>query len=162
MPFAPTSLRSHRGGPGSAPGSDRPATRSLTLPTQRHQGHRASSPNRPRRTTRPRTSPPPLAALPGHQIGPGAVQHRILDPSPPPRRQAAAIAADRIAWLQILGLDGDLATAEPKRLRYRVLHTAAELTHRQRHRWLRIPATWSWADEITATFSRIAAIAASG
>jgi hypothetical protein len=40
---------------------------------------------------------------------------------------AEAIAADLIAWLQILGLDPELATAEPKRLRYRVLHTAASL-----------------------------------
>ncbi|MEO3777771.1 hypothetical protein ABGB16_13185 [Micromonospora sp. B11E3] len=31
---------------------------------------------------------------------------------------AAAIAADLIAWLQLIGLDGDLAKAEPKRLRY--------------------------------------------
>jgi len=38
---------------------------------------------------------------------------------------AAAIAADLLAWLQIHALDGDLATAEPKRLRYRLLHTAA-------------------------------------
>jgi hypothetical protein len=30
---------------------------------------------------------------------------------------AAAIAADLIAWLQLLALDGDLACAEPKRLR---------------------------------------------
>jgi tetratricopeptide (TPR) repeat protein len=41
---------------------------------------------------------------------------------------AATIAADLIAWLQILALDGDLAKAEPKRLRYRLLHTAARLT----------------------------------
>jgi hypothetical protein len=40
---------------------------------------------------------------------------------------AGAIAAELIAWLQILGLDPELATAEPKRLRYRVLHTAASL-----------------------------------
>ncbi|BCB88126.1 hypothetical protein Psuf_054390 [Phytohabitans suffuscus] len=39
---------------------------------------------------------------------------------------AAAIAADLLAWLQILALDGDLALAEPKRLRYQILHTATE------------------------------------
>jgi hypothetical protein len=38
---------------------------------------------------------------------------------------AAAIAVHLIRWLQLIGLDGDLARAEPKRLRYRVLHTAA-------------------------------------
>ena len=75
---------------------------------------------------------------------------------------AAAIAADLIAWLQTLALQGDLATAEPKRLRYRLLHTAARLTHGQRHRWLRIPSRWPWADQITAAFTRIAAIPAPG
>jgi hypothetical protein len=44
------------------------------------------------------------------------------------RYVAAAIAADLIAWLQIHALDDDLATAEPKRLRFRLLHTAARLT----------------------------------
>jgi hypothetical protein len=75
---------------------------------------------------------------------------------------AAAIAADLIAWLQTLALHGDLATAEPKRLRYRILHTAARLTRGQRRRWLRIPATWPWADQITAAFTHIAAIPAPG
>jgi hypothetical protein len=75
---------------------------------------------------------------------------------------AAAIAADLIAWLQIHALHGDLAKAEPKRLRYRLLHTAARLTHGQRRRWLRIPATWPWAEQITTAFTRIAAIPAPG
>jgi len=75
---------------------------------------------------------------------------------------AAAIASDLIAWLQLLTLDGELAIAEPKRLRYRILHTAARLTHGQRHRWLRIPTTWPWAQQITAAFARITAIPAPG
>ena len=74
----------------------------------------------------------------------------------------AAIATDLIAWLQLLALQGELAIAEPKRLRYRVLHTAARLTRGQRHRWLRIPATWPWVEQITAAFTRIAAIPAPG
>jgi hypothetical protein len=74
----------------------------------------------------------------------------------------AAIAADLIAWLQLLALQGELATAEPKRLRYRILHTAARLTRGQRHRWLRIPATWPWAEQIATAFTRIAAIPAPG
>ncbi|MFG1954878.1 IS1380 family transposase [Micromonospora sp. NPDC048830] len=75
---------------------------------------------------------------------------------------AAAIAADLIAWLQLIALDGDLAKAEPKRLRYRILHTAARLVHGQRRRWLRIPSTWPWAEQITGAFHRIAAIPAPG
>jgi Transposase DDE domain group 1 len=75
---------------------------------------------------------------------------------------AAAIAADLIAWLQLIGLDRELAAAEPKRLRYRVLHTAARLTRGQRRRRLRIPSSWPWADQITAAFDRIATIPAPG
>jgi hypothetical protein len=75
---------------------------------------------------------------------------------------AAAIAADLIAWLQLHALDGDLASAEPKRLRYRLLHTAARLVHGQRRRWLRIPAIWPWATQLAAAFTRIAAIPAPG
>jgi hypothetical protein len=74
----------------------------------------------------------------------------------------AAIAADLIAWLQLHALDGELAVAEPKRLRYRLLHTCARLTRGQRRRWLRLPSTWPWADQITAAFTRIAAIPAPG
>lgn len=67
-----------------------------------------------------------------------------------------------VAASQILHEGGDLAKAEPKRLRYRLLHTAARLTRGQRRRWLRIPATWPWAEQITAAFTRIAAIPAPG
>ncbi len=58
---------------------------------------------------------------------------------------AAAIATDLLAWLQIHALDGELAHAEPKRLRHRILHTAARLARGQLRRWLRIPATSPWA-----------------
>jgi hypothetical protein len=75
---------------------------------------------------------------------------------------AAAIAIDLVAWLQLLALDGDLALAEPKRLRYRILHTAARLVRGQRRRWLRIPSSWPRAHQLTAAFARIAAIPAPG
>jgi hypothetical protein len=55
-----------------------------------------------------------------------------------------------------------LSPLEPKRLRYRILHTAARLVRGQRLRWLRIPATWPWAEHITAAFTRIAAIPVPG
>jgi hypothetical protein len=59
-------------------------------------------------------------------------------------------------------LTGDLAKAEPKALRYRLLHVPARLTHGQRRRRLRIPATWPWAEALTAAFAKIAAIPAPG
>jgi hypothetical protein len=69
-----------------------------------------------------------------------------------------AIAADLVAWLQLLALSGPLATAEPKALRYRLLHVPARLTHSARRRHLRIPATWPWANDLVNAFARIAAI----
>ena len=71
---------------------------------------------------------------------------------------ATAIAADLIAWLRLLALPDRLLNAEPKALRYRLLHVPARLTHSGRRRHLRIPATWPWVDDIVAVFARIAAI----
>ena len=70
---------------------------------------------------------------------------------------AVMIAADLVAWLRLLALTGALATAEPKALRYRLLHVPARLT-RSARRKLRIPATWPWVDDLVAVFARIAAI----
>jgi DDE family transposase len=68
------------------------------------------------------------------------------------------VAVDLIAWAQLLLLHGDLAKAEPKTLRYRLLHVAARLTHGQRRRWLRIQRCWPWADQLAAAFTRLAAL----
>ena len=62
------------------------------------------------------------------------------------------------AWLKCLALDGDLAKAEPKTLRYRVLHSAARLVRGGRKRRLKIQATWPWAEAITAAWHRIDAL----
>jgi hypothetical protein len=42
-----------------------------------------------------------------------------------------------LAWLKLLALDGDFAKAEPKTLRYRVLHAAARLVRGGRKRRLK-------------------------
>ena len=42
------------------------------------------------------------------------------------------LAVDLIAWTQTLLLSGELARAEPKTLRYRLLHVAARLTRSAR------------------------------
>jgi hypothetical protein len=63
-----------------------------------------------------------------------------------------------LAWLAHLALDGDLARAEPKTLRYRILHTAARLTSGGRRRHLKIAAAWPWATAITTAWTRISAL----
>jgi hypothetical protein len=72
--------------------------------------------------------------------------------------QAASIACDLLAWLRLLALDGDLAKAEPKTLRYKILHAAARIVKGQRRRYLRIPARWPWARDITQAFTQIMAL----
>ena len=71
---------------------------------------------------------------------------------------ASLIAATLLAWLRLLALDGDLAKAEPKTLRYRILHAAARLARGGRRRRLRIAATWPWADAIAAAWAMITAL----
>jgi hypothetical protein len=63
-----------------------------------------------------------------------------------------------LAWLKLLALDGDLAKAEPRTLRYRVLHAAARLARGGRKRRLKIQATWPWAEAITTAWQRIGAL----
>jgi hypothetical protein len=63
---------------------------------------------------------------------------------------AATIACDLLCWLRLLCLDGPLAKAEPKTLRYRLLHTAARIIRGQRKRTIRIPTTWPWAQQLAA------------
>jgi hypothetical protein len=72
---------------------------------------------------------------------------------------ASLIAATLLAWLRLLALDGALARAEPKTLRYKILHAAARITRGARRRQLRIQATWPWAADIVTAFDRISALA---
>lgn len=67
-------------------------------------------------------------------------------------------AIDLLAWTRVLLLDGELATAEPKKLRYRILYVAARLTRGGRRLHLRIAATWPWRHQLAAAFHRLAAL----
>jgi hypothetical protein len=71
---------------------------------------------------------------------------------------ASLAAATLLAWLRLLALDGPLAKAEPKTLRYRILHAAARLTRGGRRRHLKIAATGPWAPAIMTAWDRIAAL----
>ena len=74
--------------------------------------------------------------------------------------QIVHLAHDLIAWTQRLLLTGELARCEPKRLRYRLLHTAGRLTFHARTATLRLPASWPWAHELVAAFARLGELAA--
>ena len=72
--------------------------------------------------------------------------------------QLALTSIDLLAWTQHLLLDGELAAAEPKKLRYRLLHVAARLTRSARQTRLRIAETWPWATDLATAFTRLAAL----
>ena len=65
------------------------------------------------------------------------------------------LAHDLIVWTQALVLDGDLAKAEPKRLRYRLLHVAARLAFSGRRGKLHLPAAWPWTAALKAAFEKL-------
>jgi hypothetical protein len=71
---------------------------------------------------------------------------------------AVALAIDLLAWTRLLLLEGPLAVAEPKTLRYRLLHTAARLIKHSRKLIIRIPETWPWATQLETAFHRVRAI----
>jgi hypothetical protein len=74
--------------------------------------------------------------------------------------QLVLLAHDLLAWTRRLLLTGELALCEPKRLRYRLLHTAGRLAFHARAATLRLQATWPWAAELTAAFARLRALPA--
>jgi hypothetical protein len=66
---------------------------------------------------------------------------------------------DRPAFLgQNLLLHGELVAAEPKKLRYRLLHVAARITRSGRRTWVRIAECWPWATDLVTAFTRLAAL----
>jgi hypothetical protein len=69
--------------------------------------------------------------------------------------QLTLIAMDLFAWARLLVLDGDLAKAEPKRLRYCLLHTAGMIVRTGRQRYLRLADTWPWTNQLVAAFNRV-------
>lgn len=65
------------------------------------------------------------------------------------------VAGDLLAWMKGLCLRGELARAEPKRLRFALLHAAGVVVRSARRLVLRIAAGWPWADELVSAFSRL-------
>ncbi|PWR06138.1 IS1380 family transposase [Micromonospora sicca] len=72
--------------------------------------------------------------------------------------QLALTGIDLLCWTQTLLLQGELANAEPKKLRYRLLHAPARITRSARRTRLRIAEHWPWAAVLAAAFGRLAAL----
>jgi hypothetical protein len=65
------------------------------------------------------------------------------------------LAHNLIVWTQALLLDGELATAEPKRLRYQLLHVAGRLAFSGRRAKLHLQDTWPWVSGLLAAFEKL-------
>jgi hypothetical protein len=72
------------------------------------------------------------------------------------------LAHDLLVWTQALLLDGQLAKAEPKRLRYQLLHVAGRLAFHGRRGKLRLQHDWPWAEQLLAAFQKLKALPAAG
>ncbi len=86
-----------------------------------------------------------LANLPSHSF---AINHAWL--------HLVLCAHDLLAWTKLLALKGtSLANAEPKRLRYCLLHTAARIGRTGRQTTCRLAANWPWTPDLVTAFDRV-------
>jgi hypothetical protein len=74
--------------------------------------------------------------------------------------EVVMLAHDLLVWTQALLLEGALAKAEPKRLRYQLLHVAGRLAFSGRRAKLHLQDTWPWAPELLAAFQKLRALPA--
>jgi hypothetical protein len=74
--------------------------------------------------------------------------------------EVSLLAQALLRWNALLCLDGELALAEPKRVRQRLLHVAGKVVRSARRTALRLPRTWPWAEALAAAFARLRALPA--
>lgn len=115
---------------------------------------------------------PDLAYLEARHRGHARVENRIRDGKDTGMRnlphygfatnaawlECVLMAQDLLAWTQGMCLQGELARAEPRRLRYLLLHVAARLARSGRRTRLHIQNNWPWAAQLVAAFDRLDAI----
>jgi hypothetical protein len=70
----------------------------------------------------------------------------------------AALATSLTGWLRHLALDGDLAKATTKTLRFRLLSAPARLVTHARRKILKIPPGWKWAPDLATAWERLQAL----
>lgn len=163
-PIAPPTPASPRAPASSLPGTPVPRRsavavrhrRGLAAPTRRHR-----HPARRRQHPVPRSPPP--GSRPGRRPHPhrkdtgfGRFPSRLFAINQA-WLQLALTGIDLLAWTQNLLLDGDLATAEPKKLRYRLLRRGPDHLYARRTR-LAIAGGWPWTDALTSAFTALAAL----
>ncbi len=69
--------------------------------------------------------------------------------------ETSLIAQDLLCWTRLICLEGDLAKAEPKRLRHTLLHTAGKLVRHGRRTRLKLDRDWPWSHTLAAAFTRL-------
>jgi hypothetical protein len=74
--------------------------------------------------------------------------------------ELALLGHDIMIWTQQLTLAGEHAICEPKRLRYRILHVAGQLTRHARRTTLHLLGDWPWVGAILRAFKRLQALPA--
>ena len=74
--------------------------------------------------------------------------------------EVSLIAHELLCWMRLLCLDGNLALAEPKKLRHRLLHVAGRLVRHGRRTRLRLQSNWPWANALVAAFTKLRSIPA--
>jgi hypothetical protein len=68
------------------------------------------------------------------------------------------IAQDFLTWTKLICPTGELATAELKRLRHRLLHVAATVVRHERRSHLKLDRDWPWSDALVTAFAKLRAI----
>ncbi len=72
--------------------------------------------------------------------------------------EVSLLAQALLRWSALLCLKGELALAEPKRVRQRLLHVAGRVVRSGRRTILRLPRSWPWAEALAAAFARLRAL----
>jgi hypothetical protein len=62
------------------------------------------------------------------------------------------------AWLRHLALDGELAKASTKTLRFRVFSAPARMITHARRRILKIPPGWAWSTDLATAWEHLQAL----
>ena len=76
------------------------------------------------------------------------------------RLEVSLLAQALLRWGALLCLEGELALAEPKRVRQRLLHVAGRLVRSGRRVTRRLPRSWPWAGALVAAFARLRSLPA--